>query len=154
MTHDDLAWFQWEPPVKVAVSLTWQWAHSVCRNKPVSRTRTNGVLRAGVFRRHLITTGYSSSRIPVLEYSSKKKKKRAKSRKTRVPGVSCSDVRARNLSCRLSSKLERRFTQAADPAAANPCEVYRGELKNYNEKIEHNSSPLAGSWGGCPRNSS
>ena len=50
--------------------------------------------------------------------------------------------------------FERRFTQAADPAAANPCEVYRGELKNYNEKIEHNSRPLAGSWGSCSRNSS
>ena len=48
MTHDDLAWFQWEPPVKLAVPLTWQWAHSVCRNKPISRTRTNGVLRRRV----------------------------------------------------------------------------------------------------------
>ena len=40
--------------------------------------------------------------------------------------------------CKL--EVERRFTQAADPAAANPCEVYRGELKNYNENFAHKSS--------------
>ena len=41
----------------MAVSLTWQWAHSVFRNKPVSRTRKNGALRAGVFRRRLFLRG-------------------------------------------------------------------------------------------------
>jgi hypothetical protein len=48
MTHDDLAWFQWEPPVKLAVSLTWQWAHTVIRNKDGSRCRRNVQFRAGV----------------------------------------------------------------------------------------------------------
>ena len=88
MTHDDLAWFQWEPPVKLAVSLTWQWAHSVFHNKPVSRTPVNGVLRAGVFRRLLFLR--QSTQVAGFKYSSthpkKRKRERKKSRKTRVPG--------------------------------------------------------------------
>ena len=93
MAHDDLAWFDWEPPVKLAVSLTWQWAHSVCRNKPVSRTRTNGVLRAGVFRRLLFLR--QSTQVAGFKYSSthpRKEKEREKSRKTRVPGVRTRDL--------------------------------------------------------------
>ena len=45
-----------------------------------------GELSCSHVLRHLITPGYSSTRIPVLEYSSKKKRNREKTRKIRVRG--------------------------------------------------------------------
>ena len=46
--------------------------------------------------------------------------------------------------------FKRRFSKDADVFA---CDMYRGELKNYNENFEHNSSAFRRSCGGSPPSS-
>ena len=103
-----------------------------CRRAPVS-----------VARRHVSTSQPSSRRKGCCGHGTA-------STRTYTARVTIA-ARGRGLS---AEAVKRRFTQAADFAAANPCDMYRGELKTYNKKIEHKSSPLEGSCSRCCCNSS